>query len=386
MSSSQGRPRLDALSSLRFFAAVYIFLFHATAMHIVERLRAPRWFPYACNVGYIAVSFFFVLSGFVLVYGYGDREIGSWWKFMRARVARIYPAYLLGLLFTSWFFLAINLADVPDFRWFARHQVLTAVSHMTMMQAWIPQAVLGWNMPGWAVSVFMAYYAAFPWISRKMRDMKTSTMFTIVTIAWLCSVGVAIAYELTSPDGVHHVDQAPLSLVWLNFVKFNPVMRLSEFLMGVVLGFTVLRQAPTQKRAAASMVSGLALLVLVIGVSKWVPYVVMHTGLSAPAFALIIYGLSVPSRWSAWLTVKPLTALGDASLSFYLMHSIFIGAGFMFRGTGPTVPVTWLRLVIILALAAGFSLVLHRWWETPGRKVFDPPAKPKVKVPEPAVA
>ena len=385
MSTTQARPHLDGLSSLRYFAAVYVFLFHSLAMKVVDRLPAPHWFQYFCGLGYIAVSFFFVLSGFVLVYGYGDREIKDWWKFMRARFARIYPAYLLGLFFTSGFFFMINLFDVPDFRWFARHQVITVITQVTMTQAWIPQAALGWNMPGWAVSVFMAYYAIFPWVSRKMRQMSTGAMFALVAVAWVCSVAVAVGYQVIQPDGVA-ANTAQVALPWLNFVKFHPVMRVSEFLMGMAVGYAVLRGAPSLKRAGLSAVAGLGLLAALIAVGGHVPYVVMHTGLAAPAFALVIYGLSVPSKWSAWLCAKPMTALGDASLNFYLLHSMWIGIIFQFRETGPQVPVTWTRFAITLAVSIAISLALYRWWETPARKKFDPVAKAKPKVAELATA
>lgn len=47
--------------------------------------------------GYLAVDFFFVLSGFVLAHAYGERTIGTA-AFMRARAIRLYPLYLIGLV------------------------------------------------------------------------------------------------------------------------------------------------------------------------------------------------------------------------------------------------------------------------------------------------
>ncbi|HEV2323892.1 MAG TPA: hypothetical protein VGS10_08070, partial [Terracidiphilus sp.] len=62
------RPaRLDALTGLRCFAAVDIVLFH---------FSNPNWFgPLApvVNSGYAAVSYFILLSGFVLAYNHGAK-------------------------------------------------------------------------------------------------------------------------------------------------------------------------------------------------------------------------------------------------------------------------------------------------------------------------
>ena len=64
--------RLDALTGLRSFAAVNIVLFH---------FSNPDWFgPFApvVNAGYASVSFFILLSGFVLGYNYNARALATY--------------------------------------------------------------------------------------------------------------------------------------------------------------------------------------------------------------------------------------------------------------------------------------------------------------------
>src|ERR1700752_5019301 len=90
--------RLDALTGLRCFAAVNIVLFH---------FSNPNWFgPLApvVNAGYASVSFFILLSGYVLAYNYGPRARQGQLdtvRFWKARFTRIYPVYLLSL-FLAW--------------------------------------------------------------------------------------------------------------------------------------------------------------------------------------------------------------------------------------------------------------------------------------------
>lgn len=93
------RPKLNTLTSLRFFAAGLVFLYHYA--HGIP--GAPRWFLSLNSHGFAAVTFFFVLSGFILAYSYLDEEKPSHLKgtrsaFWISRTARIYPLYLLALV------------------------------------------------------------------------------------------------------------------------------------------------------------------------------------------------------------------------------------------------------------------------------------------------
>src|SRR5437763_7722349 len=88
------QERLDVLTSVRFFAAILVVFYHYTG-HIFQSFP---WIQGAIEIGYYAVSIFYVLSGFVLVYSYSNPQgafRGSRRAFWIGRFARIYPAYLL---------------------------------------------------------------------------------------------------------------------------------------------------------------------------------------------------------------------------------------------------------------------------------------------------
>ena len=89
---------IPSLTGLRIFAALVVYL-----SHVGVGPGAPPALSRFADSGYMGVTLFFVLSGFVLTHRY-QAELGSptarnLWGYCRARFARIYPLYLLVLLF-----------------------------------------------------------------------------------------------------------------------------------------------------------------------------------------------------------------------------------------------------------------------------------------------
>jgi len=84
------RPRLPALTSLRFFAALHVVFFHFLAFKIAS---SEGWLGQISSIGYVGVSFFFVLSGFILVYTYAGRDTGPAISGVLASLAFIRPSH-----------------------------------------------------------------------------------------------------------------------------------------------------------------------------------------------------------------------------------------------------------------------------------------------------
>ena len=81
------KGRLDALTSLRWFAAFAVLL-----RHVGQTNAFPAFVTrHGLNQGVIGVSFFFVLSGFVLTWSRSDNDTSA--AFYQRRFARLYPAY-----------------------------------------------------------------------------------------------------------------------------------------------------------------------------------------------------------------------------------------------------------------------------------------------------
>ena len=364
------RPRLPALTSLRFFAALHVVFFHFLAFKIVS---SESWLGQISSIGYVGVSFFFVLSGFILVYTYAGRDTAAR-DFWRARFARIYPAFAFSLLLTGpFFFFATLMLNVPFFAWFSTHLKLVVLLVPFLLQAWVPLAALAWNSVAWSLSDEAFFYLLFPFLKKRFLKISLPRLAGLALVCWAVSVAMSWTYVLRNPDHLQVINADVLNAFWLNVVKFHPFARLPEFLLGMACGAMFLKSGKDAKPGSSAklalplVLAGLMIAATVAHFSARIPYTVLHTSLLAPAFAAIIFGFALQPRWGALLNWKPLVFLGDASYSLYLLHSFFLGP-FFFTQTG--VPrhrgVGWYFLYFVLAL--GISGLVYRFIEEPSRR------------------
>ena len=111
------QPALTPLTSLRFLAASLVLLFHALdSFPQASVLQLPRPMLNVLESGFIGVSVFFILSGFILGYNYLAMDFApprARRQFWAARFARIYPVYLLGMVLAApKFFTALSQTEV----------------------------------------------------------------------------------------------------------------------------------------------------------------------------------------------------------------------------------------------------------------------------------
>lgn len=379
MNIQPSRPRLPALTSLRFFAAFHVLLFHTQAMGAVF---GPLWFQKLSSIGYVGVSFFFVLSGFILVYTYAGKPVNAQ-DFWRARFARVYPAYAFALLLAMPFFIFAvqhpNEIRIPFMAFEAAHVKAAAVLEIVLLQAWVPPAALSWNAVGWSLSVEAFFYLLFPLLLVRYVRLTRKQLFAIIVVCWLASNLISVSYTVLRPDGIINPD-ANVYTSWMNAVKFFPVARLPEFLMGMAAGFIFLGSTRNHRNALPLIVGGAAAVGIVAVFSNRIPYAIIHTALLSPAFAAIIYGVALRPRWVSFLENRALVLFGDASYSMYLIHSNIVFSVFH-TSKGEVRNASFAGLALCLAIVLAFSILIYRFIEEPARRKLRP--KPKLK---PAIA
>ncbi|MBR5656044.1 MAG: acyltransferase [Prevotella sp.] len=91
--------RYEILDGLRGVAAMLVVAYHLFETYFEGKPNQP------INHGYLAVDFFFVLSGFVIGYAYDDRwDKMSTWSFFKRRLIRLHPMVIFGTLFGALMF------------------------------------------------------------------------------------------------------------------------------------------------------------------------------------------------------------------------------------------------------------------------------------------
>ena len=371
MSGSSARS-LDALTGLRFLAALHVVLFHFARPALEP---APVWLGNLVGAGYSAVGVFFVLSGFVLAWNYldadGRMETGTR-AFQAARLARVYPVYVLTFLLSA---PPTIEASVADNGWLlaGAKLVVGGLLTLSLAQAWVPRLALYWNPPGWSVSVEAFFYALFPRLTRWLPRLGPARLGWALAVVWALGLAPPLAYLATRPDGPIPLDAHAWG-PWLALMKFSPLARLPEFLLGVLLGWCFVRErsaGPARGSGAVFATVGLALLVAAGMAGEAVAYPLMHNALLAPASGLLVYGLARGGGWlGRWLAHPLMVRLGAASYALYLLqYPAGEAAARLERLLRPWVDLhtPWGWLGSVLALAVPTSLLVHHFVETPLR-------------------
>ena len=316
--------RVEALTGVRALAGLYLLSFHFAQPLFA---RAPGWAETLRRSGYIATSFFLMLSGFVLTIAYG-KKLGDGRLdgrgFVAARIARLYPIYALALLLMVPFALVHHWGVVTGS--FGddslRYKVATGLANATMTHVLVPRLNGSWNMPGWCVSVEMWFYFAFPALVVWMLVRRTRTVVGVLAGSWGVAVALSIAYTVIQPDGFRPDHES--SAFWLTIFKFTPYTRWPEFVFGLALGALWLR-LPAERRmpqlATPLLAGGAALTLLILLFSPHIPYTMLHNGTLLPLYAMITWGVMLGhGPLHRALSIRPLTAIGDSSYVLYLLQ------------------------------------------------------------------
>jgi peptidoglycan/LPS O-acetylase OafA/YrhL len=360
------RPQLTALTTLRFVAALHVVLFHMWVTG--ELTTGPGLFRSFVSIGYIGVNFFFVLSGFILVYTYTRPSLDAP-RFWQARFARIYPAYAVSLLVSApFFFYAVRSLHLPFYAWSAQHLPVACIATLTLLQSWIPQGALTWNPVCWSLSVEAFFYLLFPVLLLWCRRRATRALPVWIGACALVSLSLSLLYIGLHPDGIDKVNSGETTLLWKNILSFNPVVRLPEFLTGMLAGELFLRAQVSRTRALPLVLGGVLVVVTLTALVGVVPTPLISAGFLSPAFAAIIFGLALQPPWAAFLELKWLMLLGEASYSLYLLHSTVMSEVY---DRLPSFP-HGTRASLAFAAAIGAAVLCFIFVEQPARDVLRP--------------
>ncbi|WP_263351168.1 acyltransferase family protein [Acidicapsa acidisoli] len=352
---SENRPeKIHALTSLRFFAALLVVFYH-TLWTAIPSLTHASILGRMLSLGFLSVSFFFLLSGYILgaVYLRGERPVRKS-SFYAARFARIYPLFFLTLVVDTPTLLTERIAH---YGWHSAviKTTVTFFANIVMLQAWIPN-LRGIDNPNWSLSVETIFYLLFPFIGIWIWKLSGRKVWIVATTIWVAS-------QLFTYLAAPHLPTAVIEL--------NPLIHLPTFALGIfVARWQSIHREHRKSAANESREVALALLFALIGivaVVHWFPHLSIDTlgnGMMVPIFACLIWAFSANRILPAKiLSAKWMVVLGEASFGLYLIH---IPAYHLFEA------LQWQKIPalypVYLGASIGLSVVSFYWIETPSRK------------------
>lgn len=303
--------KLDQLTFTRYLAALGVVFFHY-GEHVFPANKAG--FHAVLTAGPIAVSYFYVLSGFIMAIAYyrpQTKESFPTIRYWLARFARIYPIYLLALLLMV----------------FAKRQgsgsdLSTVLLSVGMLQAWIPGYPLTLNAPGWSLSVEAFFYLCFPLLVFLVKRQQLRPLATVTIALWLLT-------QIIHTTLLNSSAYQPFSLLH-DFIFYFPIMHLNTFLMGFIAGVW-LQDHPNQSLVGIQkplhplgwvIAITITLLIIREPLTTLTGIKLDYTnGLIAPLFLAIIVLLALDRSYlSQWLRHRWLILLGEASFSLYILQ------------------------------------------------------------------
>ncbi len=366
---------LKALTGLRCFAAINIVLFHFSnplwfnfnfyfpMPFMAGTVHVPLLLAPVVNAGFISVSYFILLSGFVLGYNYNARARNGELdrkRFWEARFTRIYPIYFLSLVLS----LGNLKSEYPTHThaMFWTGVVLTPL----MLQGWIPAVSTFLNTPAWTMSAEAFYYFIFPWLARSKKPSRIGTHLGKMTGVWVLGLVPGALYMAFNPDGIAHPDRWSYG-PWLWALKYTPYSHIFSFVFGVMLAnLDAMIPRASRMRLWLGLI-GFGGIYGILSLGSLVPYAIIHDGLLMPLFAFIVLGLAGENPLAAALGVRPLVFVGEASYCLYLLHFtlwnlIHDSHVLVMLGLSRFDP--WLSYVLLIAL----SLVALYFIEKPAQR------------------
>jgi len=341
------KGELRALTSARGLAAWLVVLFHIR--------RSIDGLPDAAMAvfqkGYLAVDFFFLLSGFVIWLSYAERlragGLAEAPLFLKRRIARIWPLHLFMLGFAA----AIALA----MRATGRHSDAFPFSelplHIALLQNWGFTQALRWNDPAWSISCELAAYLLFPLLALAIDWRRVPAPAIVAAIGAL----LLLLHFAFARQGLWQLGQ--------EISAMGPLRCILEFAAGTAICALWLRWRETWRLPAAA--SALAALAALAG---WTAGLLPETLAVPMGFAALLLALALTAgRRGNPLEATPLHYLGEISYATYLSHFLLWYA-FKLALVSDAHAVGWPLVALYLAIVLAASVALYHLVERPAQR------------------
>ncbi len=362
----ESKQRYEILDGLRGVAAMLVVCYHLFETYS----KGPA--EQVLNHSYLAVDFFFVLSGFVIGYAYDDRwDRMSMKNFFKRRLVRLHPMVIMGTIIGALFF---YLGDCPQFRlimqtpWWL--MLLMMLLGFTMIPALTKWDIRGWsetnplNGPTWSL---MWEYLANILYAVFIRHFSKTGLKIFVFLSALLTINIAMNIDVLGILKFH----APYTMIggW-SVTPDQLYIGISRLLYPFFMGLLLSRMHKLIKVRAGfwwcSLMVAAVLVMPRLSSELWV------NGIYESASILILFPLIVSMGAGSSVTgksVKYCKFLGEISYPLYITHYPLIYMQMSWAAAHPNAPLGTVICVSasIFLLAIGIAYSSLKLYDLPVR-------------------
>lgn len=347
---------IPSLTGLRFIAALMVFFSHFPIPGTGGSLLIFQ------QSGYAGVTFFFVLSGFIIALNYLDsfekNTTSNIFSYLVSRFARIYPLYAFCILFV----------------WISRGANGDIATFLLATQAWSDDywTAFGLVSQSWSISVEFFLYLTFPLIIPALKHLKVissknrlmvfffAMVATQFALAYYFSASGRAALPVTDPDSAHR---------WLYRM---PITRIFDFAIGISAAIYYKRHlrhgANTDKLSKLATYMSAAAIILLMSSDKVFLTAYSYDAIYSMPFIILILSLAISRETiiSKLLSTPKMVLLGEASFAMYLLQAMI--STIYIQQPESSVIFSAVNEAFYLAILIATSIGLHAMLEKPGQK------------------
>ena len=371
------RQKIPILDAFRFIASVLVVFVHYEVI-----FGSPVIYGTFATT---AVSWFFVVSGFILSYTYPSLDTRQdYRRFYLHRLIRIYPVYFLAIIVSA-LFVSLNYAAMGDSFFPEVHRPLELIHDLpqqkdpaffltaTLRHLVFAQSVgsietlkLVFNGPLWSIVLEMYFYLAFPLLLLLIKPLNSiGKVIAAFIVGYFLQL---LLIQMYLPEAETY------NVINLNVpVYTNPLIRGIEFLFGMLLYKAFTFSVPSESASSPNwlptiLTVGLYVVVVML-VHDRIPYEYSSFFLVVPFVTLMIYAL-LRVRWlPADNIVQFCTMLGGLSYVLYSFHWPFMEI-IQFYNLLPQFSSLLLHLALLMGSLLAASYAIYKIIESPVRKAL----------------
>jgi mycarose O-acyltransferase len=368
MDSQSQKTFFPSLQVCRFFAALLVVLHH-----VASGWPHSTFLYNVYIIGDIGVSFFFMLSGFVLMFNY--RQGISYKEFILRRIIRIFPIHIIctTIAILSYHFFKFSLAGYID-----SGTIFEKICNYLLIHAWLP---LQWsdkfsylaqtlNGVSWTLSCELFFYLLAPFIFKYLLKLDLKSLI----IVFLILLSITLYILVLSLNF--------FSEIFIYFLKITPYIRICEFIFGSICAgilklLIIKNQNSNSIHFKTERLSRLIVIIFLFAIISYICcYIFLYGYLIAdffqvyifvPSFISIVFSLAYYDYYNKSYKIfsnKVLLSLGDSSFILYMIHALFLGY-FVYKIKTTNffnlLPSNEIITLIYLVIVVSMALVIYKY-------------------------